>query len=268
MRTLFTLLTIAVATPLLGASVIVGALMRLPDRPGGLFDRVPRAWAWLILKAAGVRVVVHGEDRIAGREANVFAANHVSWFDVFVMAAALRHYKFIAKAELERIPIFGRAVRAAGFIFIDRNNRKAAFAGYEAAADRMRDGFSVIVYPEGTRGASYALRPFKKGPFVLAIAAGAPVVPTIVHGTREVQAAGSFFIRSGVVHLHFLDPVPTAGLSYDDRDRVARLTWDRMAAAMESLHGVRSTAPGPALDSSDIVPLPPDTARPLTHQST
>lgn len=249
MRTILVLLAIVLVTPVLGAAVIIGALLGVADRPGSMFDRIPRLWATILVKAAGVRVELHGAERMHSGEPRVFASNHVSWFDVFTLLSIMQHYKFIAKAELERIPIFGPAVRAAGFIFIDRNNRKAAFAGYEAAAARMRSGFSVVVFPEGTRGTSYSLRPFKKGPFVLAIAAGAPVVPTLVYGTREVQRKGSFGVNAATVHVHFLEPVPTAGLTYEDRDQVARLAWERMAAALEERYGVPRVSAAPPTES-------------------
>jgi 1-acyl-sn-glycerol-3-phosphate acyltransferase len=253
-RTILVLLTFLVATPLIGAAVIVAALLGVRDVPGGIFDFAPRVWAWLLCRAAGVRVVVHGTPPLD--RACVYVANHVSWFDVFAISTVLRHFKFVAKVELERIPIFGRAMRAAGFIFIDRNNRKAAFEGYETAAARIRDGASVVVHPEGTRGDEYALRPFKKGPFVLAIAAGADVVPTLVHGTREVQRRGSPKVRSGEVHLHFLEPIPTTGMDYAGRDRLARLTWDRMAQVLEQEYGIRS----PRVVAS-ATPSSTDTAR-------
>lgn len=95
-----------------------------------------------------------------------------------------------------------------------------------------------MVYPEGTRGFTYALRPFKKGPFVLAIASGAPIVPTVLHGTREVQRRGSFWVRSGEVHLHLLEPIPTQGLSYEDRDRLSRISGSRISELLRSNYGV------------------------------
>ena len=107
----------------------------------------------------------------------------------------------------------------------------------------MRPGRSGIDFPEGTRGRDYALRPFKKGPFVLAIASGAPIVPTIIYGTIHVNPRGSLRARPGEVHVHFLEPVPTAGLGYEDRDRLAGLVWQRMADAMERLYGVASVRP-------------------------
>lgn len=261
MRTVLVLLTIAIATPIIGAVVIVAALLGLRDVPGGVFDLAPRAWGWLLCRAAGVRVVVHQEGEAPAGPC-VYVANHVSWFDVFAIASVLKHYKFVAKAELERIPIFGRAMRAAGFIFVDRQNRKAAFEGYEKAAARIRDGVSVVVHPEGTRGDEYALRPFKKGPFVLAIAASVPVVPTLVYGTREVQRRGSLRVSSGVVHLHFLPPLATAGLDYAGRDQLSRETWARMASTLERTYGIASTATG----SSPVDPAV-ETRRPAAATS-
>lgn len=254
MRTLLVLLTFLVFTPLLGLPIIIAGMLGVRDRRGGIFDRFPRWWTRLLCLAAGVRVRWHGEEHLVPNQPYVFASNHVSWFDVFVLASHLPHYKFVAKSELERIPLFGQAVRAAGFIFIDRNNRKAAFAGYEVAAQRIRSGCSVVVCPEGTRGRSYALRPFKKGPFVLAIAAGVPVVPTVVHGTREVQRKGSMIVRSGEVDVHFLPPIPTAGLSYDDRDAIAGAVWQEMAREFEARYAIQSHSPRSPVDSRSHAP--------------
>lgn len=263
MRTLLVMLVFVLLTPILGTAVIVAAMLGVRDGSGSLYDLVPRFWASTLMRAAGARLIVHHPERLVIGEPRVYIANHVSWFDVFALASVLRHYKFIAKAELERIPLFGRAVRAAGFIFIDRKNRKAAFAGYEEAAQRIRDGASVVVCPEGTRGREYALRPFKKGPFVLAVAAGVPIVPTLVYGAREVMPKGRMSVRSGEVHIHFLEPVPTEGLTYDDRDQLARITWERMAAELDQVYGIPSTpVPGeaPAIDGRpDARPVPVST---------
>jgi 1-acyl-sn-glycerol-3-phosphate acyltransferase len=164
----------------------------------------------------------------------------VSWFDIFALATVIPRYTWIAKAELRKIPLFGPAAAAAGIVFIDRDNKKAAFESYKVAAADVKKGRSVIICPEGTRGKDYHLRPFKKGPFVLAIASGADIVPTLIYGTREVMPKGSFRIRSGTVHIHFLEPIPTQGYSYDDRTRLMQTVWSRMASEMERLYGVRT----------------------------
>ncbi len=241
MRGIFAFVTMVLVTPVFAIVVIGAGLFRIPNRPGGLFDRAPRLWARIALWSAGVRLVLHGAEELYQPKPRVFVSNHVSWYDIFTLMAILPRYRFVAKAELFRIPLFGPAARRAGTIPIQRENKKAAFQAYDEAAREIRGGASVAVCPEGTRGESYALRPFKKGPFVLAIAAGAPIVPLVVYGTREVQAKGSFVIRSGTVHVHFLEEIPTAGLAYDDRDRLADECWRRMAAALEKEHGVVSS---------------------------
>ncbi len=241
LRTLFGIVVLLVLTPLCGGAVIVGALLGLKDRPGSVFDRSPRWWARGVLWASGVRVVMHGAEHQRGGN-HVIVANHVSWFDVLALAAVLTRVKFVAKAELSRIPLFGRAIRAAGMVFIDRDNRKAAFEAYREAADRIHEGASVTVFAEGTRGKEYALRPFKKGPFVLAVSGQAPVVPTIIHGSLEVQPRGRILVEPGLIHVHFLEPVPTAGLTYEDRDALAATVRDRMAALLETEYGLKSPA--------------------------
>lgn len=243
MRTLLTLLVILIATPILAAMVIVAALVRVPDRAGGIYDWAPRLWARLVVRAAGVRVVLHGVERLQPQEPRVYALNHVSWFDIFTMASLLTRYGFVAKAELFKIPLFGRASILTGAIPIQRENRKAAFAAYDQAAERIRGGRNVVVCPEGTRGKTYELRPFKRGPFVLAIAAQVPVVPVVLHGTREVQPRGSYRVRGGTVHVHFHEPIPTSGATYDDRDRLATTCWDAMDATLRDVYGVTSLRP-------------------------
>lgn len=238
-RTLLVALTGLVLTPPFATLVVIAAALGVVDRPGSVLWWVPRVWSRAILRAGGVRVRVHGAERIASPPAGqVFASNHVSWFDVFALAATLPRYSFVAKAELLRIPIFGRGARAVGTIPIERDNRKSAFASYEVAATIIRGGRAVIVFPEGTRGRSYALRPFKKGPFVLAIAAGAPVVPIVVHGTLAIMPKGAWRIRPGIVNVHILEAVPTAGLTYDDRDALSESVHERMGELLQREYGL------------------------------
>jgi 1-acyl-sn-glycerol-3-phosphate acyltransferase len=242
MRTLLVFLTLITMTPLFGFMVIISALFGVEDREGGIYDNAPRWWAACLVWAAGIRVRLHNAERMQSGAPRIFVSNHISWFDVLTLASVLPRYKFVGKAELFRIPIFGRAARAAGMIAIHRENRKSAFESYRVAAERIRAGASVVVFPEGTRGRDYRLREFKKGPFVLAVAAGVPIVPTIVHGTIEVMPRGSFFVRSHVVNVHFLEPIPADGLTYEDRNRLSRAAWDRMASVMRELYGVESVA--------------------------
>ncbi|HEV2017949.1 MAG TPA: lysophospholipid acyltransferase family protein [Gemmatimonadaceae bacterium] len=238
LRTVLTILTAFTVTTVLGLMTIIAGLFGVEDKPDGIYDKIPRWWSRAVLRAAGIKVRIHGLENSNGAEPRIFASNHVSWFDVPALAKVLPRYKFVAKAELFKVPIFGRAMRAAGMVEIQRENRKAAFGAYEVAAERIRQGNSVVVFPEGTRGHAYPLRPFKKGPFVLAIAAGVPIVPILVHGTIEIMRKGSFWVHPGTIDIHLLEPVSTTTVDYDHREVLMQTVRTRMAAAMRDLYGV------------------------------
>jgi 1-acyl-sn-glycerol-3-phosphate acyltransferase len=239
MRTILIMIAAVLATAILGSMVIVAALLGVEDKPGGVYDKAPRWWSAAILFAAGAKVRVHGLEH-GGGGPRIFASNHISWFDVPALAHILQRYKFVAKAELFKVPVFGRAMRAAGMVEIQRENRKAAFGAYQIAADRIKQGNSVVVFPEGTRGHAYPLRPFKKGPFVLAIAAGVPIVPVIVHGTIEILPKGSLKAHPGTIDVHLLEPVSTTGIDYDHREALMQTVRTRMAEAMRDIYGIES----------------------------
>jgi 1-acyl-sn-glycerol-3-phosphate acyltransferase len=247
MRALLFYPAVVLVTLTLGIPVIVLTLLGRPIPPGTFFARAPGIWCRNVLRAAGVTVVAHNPEYMHRDAPAVYVSNHVSWFDVFALGSLLPRFRFVAKKELASLPIFGRAVKEVAAIFIDRQNRRAAFDTYEDAAKQIQAGTPVVVYPEGTRGRSYALRPFKKGPFVLAIAAQVPIVPVISHGTREIQGKGQLAVHGGTCELTFLPPIPTTGMTYDDRAALMQLVWQAMAAELESRYNVHSA--GGAIDT-------------------
>ena len=240
MRTFLAVVVLATTTPYYALRVMLAALVGVKDREGSIYRRALRRWGRLMCGAAGARVTLPGGERLADGKPRVLVANHVSWYDVFALSATLPSVAFIAKAEMRGIPLLGRAMLAAGHLFVDRKNQKAAFAAYDDAAVRIRNGTTVVIFPEGTRGFDYPLRPFKKGPFVLAVAAGVPVTPILLHGTLDVLRKGSFRVRKHDIEIHVLDDISTEGCSYDDRDRLALATRNAMSAAQERLYGVTS----------------------------
>lgn len=231
--------SLAITTALFGGWVIVAAIFRMKDRPGSPYDLSPHFWGKVNLWVAGVKVVEHNPERKLGSR-HVFVCNHLGNFDVLALASKLRWMKFVAKAELFRIPLFGKAMLSAGMVPIERANRKAAFGSYSIATQRIQSGASVAVYPEGTRGYAYPLRPFKKGPFVLAIQAQAPIIPMLAYGQLEIQPKGKFHVTPRTIHLHYLPAIETTGMTYDDRDRLARLTYEAIAQCLEREYGVVS----------------------------
>jgi 1-acyl-sn-glycerol-3-phosphate acyltransferase len=238
MRTALVIGVAMIVTPIYAVIILGSALIGIRYRDGGVFWWAPSQWCRWIMRAAGARVVKHGYEKIADPTPRILAANHNSWFDVFALASTLPRYAFVAKAELAKIPLWGPSARATGQVFIERGNRKEAFAIYDEAAKRIREGTTVVIFPEGTRGLDYRLRHFKKGPFVLAIAAQAPVFPVIIHGSIEVMRKGSARVRAGDIHVHVLDPIPTTGMTYEDRDNLAAQVHGAMSAALQELYGV------------------------------
>ena len=188
--------------------------------PGGnLAHRVARMWARSLLFSGGVRVQVEGLLRIDLQQAYVFAANHQSQFDIFVLLAHLPiQFRWLAKKELFRIPIFGLAMKGAGYIPIDRSHRKAAFESIDVAAARVREGTSIVIFPEGTRSLDGRLKPFKKGGFHLAIKSKRPIVPVSISGTFSILPKRGFKITPRKARITIGEPVPTEDITVEERN--------------------------------------------------
>ena len=250
-RTALAAATLWVMTHVLGGIAILAHVFKIDEGRNRVQQWCMRTWAKSLVWAGGVKVVVHGAEHIDANRGTVYASNHLSWFDIFAVASELPRYTFVAKAELRKIWMFGWGAEGAGVVFMARENRKSAFDTYADVAQKVRAGLSVVVYPEGTRGNDYTLRPFKKGPFVLAIQAGAPVTPIVVYGTREIMPKGAWRVRSGVVHVHVLAPVPTTGYDYDHRHDLMNEVWKRMAETLRTEYGVES-GPVNAVDTARL----------------
>jgi 1-acyl-sn-glycerol-3-phosphate acyltransferase len=221
--------------------VIVAALLGVKRRPGGIYDWGTNDWSRQVLRAAGTPVRVAGLERIPAGPV-VYASNHSSMFDIWALAATLPgSVRFVAKQELARIPLVGRAMVTVGHIMIDRAHPARALTGYERAADLLRSGISAVVFPEGTRSRTGELLPFKNAPFGLAIAAQAPVVPVYVRDTFTIMAKGHRLLRPRPIRVEIGDPVSTTGMTLEQRGALR----DRVRAAVLELKArVDADAPG------------------------
>jgi 1-acyl-sn-glycerol-3-phosphate acyltransferase len=202
---------------------IVGSLwalvMRLVDSSGDRVLDLARWWSRWVTRSAGVTIVVEKRAELLAHQPYVFMANHASSLDIWALFVAIpRRVRMIAKKQLARIPLFGWAMWAGRFIFIDRKNAMKARQSIEEAGRRIHGGDSVLLFPEGTRTRDGQLGPFKKGGFHLAIQAGVPIVPVALVGTRALMPRGSLFVRSGEVRVILGQPVETAGMTEEQRD--------------------------------------------------
>jgi len=202
-----------------------------PEAPCRSCDPLARRWSRAVLKLAGVSVQVEGVANLTLDGASIIVANHESWFDVWALAGCLPiDARFTAKKELERIPVFGRAWRAYGHISIDRADRASAIESMTRAGLQTREqGLSVFFFAEGTRCPDGTLHPFKKGPFVMAIEGGVPIVPVALVGSRAIMPKGSLRIRRGVIVLRVGEPISVEGMEHADRDRLRDTVRDAVA---------------------------------------
>lgn len=159
---------------------------------------------------AGIDIRINGEQYLWKQRPAVFLFNHQSAIDVLIIAKLLRRdFTAIAKQEIARNPLVGPVFRVADTVFVDRNNKESAIDALRPVVNTLRDGLSVAIAPEGTRSVGDRLGAFKKGPFHIAMQAGVPVVPIIIHNASDVLPKGGFFIRPTVVHVDVLAPVST-----------------------------------------------------------
>src|SRR5216110_1893558 len=230
-RTVWFYLVLVVSSVIHSTGVLAAALLGVKRRPGGVYDWGTSDWSRQLLRAAGTPVQVEGLDRIPDGPV-VYASNHSSMFDIWALAATLPgSVRMVAKQELARITLLGRAMVTAGHLTIDRAHPARALEAYRRAAEVIRSGTSALLFPEGTRSRTGELLPFKNAPFGLAIAAQVPVVPVYVGNTFEIMPKGRFFLRPRPIRLVIGEPISTAGMTVERRQELR----DRVHAAILAL---------------------------------
>jgi 1-acyl-sn-glycerol-3-phosphate acyltransferase len=187
------------------------------------------AWSARLVRGADIELSTEGLEHIQGTESFIVMSNHQSLYDIPVVFQAVpRPMRMIAKKELFRIPVFGRAMRAAEIIELDRQNRRRA--AMAAAKAMVQSGLSIWIAPEGTRSRNGELGEFKRGGFHLAMATGARILPVSVNGTRHVLPAGSFCLTRGLkVRVYVGEPVNPADYGKNRLDQLVNVVRERIA---------------------------------------
>jgi 1-acyl-sn-glycerol-3-phosphate acyltransferase len=220
------------ATFFLGVIAIVISFF---NKTGNPVHWLARVWGRSILAVSGIRVSVTGAERIDFDRPYIFMANHQSNLDIPVLLGHLPvQFRWLAKAELFKIPVFGQAMRGAGYISIDRADRPAAFESLQEAREKIRSGCSIVIFPEGTRSLDGSLKPFKKGGFVMAIGAGAPIVPLAVRGTHGIMPKNTWLIRPGDVALYIGEPLATEGYTLESKEALMEAVRNAISRGLAS----------------------------------
>lgn len=210
-RTLFAWIVGLTATVILGTIAI---FLSLFQSSGNLSHIVARLWGKIQLRTTGTTVTIQGLENIEPRKSYILVSNHQSFFDIFSLLGYLPiQFRWIAKAELFRIPFLGWAMTRIGYIPIERGSPKKAYRSMLEAAEKIRRGTSVLIFPEGTRSPDGNLQPFKKGVFIIALKSQAPILPVAIRGTRGIMRKGDWRTYPGQVEIIISPPIETAGFS-------------------------------------------------------
>ena len=216
-------------------------------RRGSAVMFVARNWVAWMLACCGVRVEPDGLENLS--EPVVIMSNHQSVFDIAALIYTLPlEWRFVAKKELLWIPFFGWALAAADQVIIDRSDREKSVRSLRRAAERVRGGANVIIFPEGTRSPEPGLGSFKSGGFHLAIRAGVPVVPVSVSGSSRITPKHSLRIERGLIRVHYGKAIPTTGLDVEARSELKDRVREAILAGFDPELEPLAPAPTPAED--------------------
>ncbi len=216
---------VIVTLPLAMATLLV-AMVRSTSP---VIDRIIRLWARLIVRSAGIDLHAENVETIRSDERYVLVANHYSYLDIpCIFAAIPQPIRFMAKISLFKIPIFGWALGRAGFIPVDRKNRKTAKSSFDLAADRIRKGNTIVIFPEEGRSRQREMRPFQRGAFLLALKAERTIVPMAIDGTYDVFPATRWHITPGRVTIRVGRPLTTAGMSLRNKSHLLEDARDQI----------------------------------------
>ena len=178
------------------------------DRSGNVSHQISRLWCRLLCKLNGVNVEINGLENILPDRPQIFVSNHQGYFDIFALSGYLPvQIRWIAKSSLFRIPFLGQAMTAAGYIPVERDNRKKAYEAFNKTLEKIKEGCSIIIFPEGTRSEDGEIGPFKKGSNLIASRSKSPMVPITIIGSGDIIKKGSATITPGPIRVIISPPV-------------------------------------------------------------
>jgi 1-acyl-sn-glycerol-3-phosphate acyltransferase len=188
--------------------------------------RLGRRWNWLVAKFMGVTFSISGVEKVVPGTSYIITPNHQSFADILALFVSLpKPFRWVIKKELLKIPLFGRALMATGAICLDRADKERSVQSLQEGTNKLEDGWSVLIYPEGTRTPDGLLHPFKKGAFMMAVQTGIPILPVTCNGAFKIMPKNNLLFRPGHVTLTIGDPIVTEGLTVNDVPQLMERTW-------------------------------------------
>lgn len=188
--------------------------------------RLGRLWNVAVSKCMGITASISGTEKIVPGESYIITPNHQSFADIVSLFVNLpTPFRWVIKKEILKIPLFGRAMKATGAICLDRSDRERSVKSLQEGTDKLGGGWSVLIYPEGTRTPDGLLHAFKKGAFMMAVQTGIPILPVTCNGAFKIMPKNSLLFRPGHVTLSIGDPILTKGLTENSVAELMERTW-------------------------------------------
>lgn len=211
----------------------VSLFASLFDSQGRWQHACARVWSWLILKTSGIRVRVEGLEHVHPGDTAIYCVNHQSAMDIPVLFVNLPvQFRFVAKRSLFHLPFLGSHLRRSGHIPVDRDRPREAMKSMRMVAQEIREGKSVLLFPEGHRSRNGQLQPFKAGSFYIAILSGVPVVPITINGTSRVLKPDTYHVRAGQTEMIVHPAISTEGMSLHNVDALSQRVRDAIASRL------------------------------------
>lgn len=243
LRVIFTALGLVVITGLLAPSLILISLITSSGTPT---FQIMRWWAWGVSKCMGLTFSVRGAEKVVPGQSYIVTPNHQSNTDILALITMLPvPFRWVLKKELLKVPLFGWAVAATGAIALDRANRDQSVQTLRAGTDKLAGGWSVLIYPEGTRTPDGELLPFKKGAFMMAVQTGIPILPVTSNGAYKVMPKQTLLFRRGHITVTIGDSINTEGLTENDVPELMEKTRNAIAKNLNPEYDPFVPGPGP-----------------------
>jgi 1-acyl-sn-glycerol-3-phosphate acyltransferase len=214
---------IALTTLVLAPMIIIRSML---PRAALSTYRLGRMWNWCVAKFMGLTFSISGTENITPGASYIITPNHQSFADILALFVNLPiPFSWVIKKELLKIPLFGKALGATGAICLDRSDREKSVESLKEGSAKLSDGWSVVIYPEGTRTPDGLLHAFKKGAFMMAVQTGIAILPVTCNGAFKVMPKRTFLFRPGHITLTIGNPILTKGLTVAGVPELMDRTW-------------------------------------------